>query len=92
MIQASRHHVESIDMEAFMKTATKPSTKKVAIKSGDDSAHSLLRGSSLAGSAVLADMQAHRRQVTATPDTARDFLTRVGVLTPSGKLKQLIRA
>lgn len=73
-----------------MKTATKTRAKKATTKSRKVAMHNV--GNPLAANALLADMQAHRRQVTATPDTARDFLTRVGVLTPSGKLKQLIRA
>lgn len=73
-----------------MKIATKAPAKKVTSKSSKILVPSV--GNPLAANALLADMQAHRRQVTATPDTARDFLTRVGVLTPGGKLKQLIRA
>ena len=74
-----------------MKVATKAPVKKATAKSSKVAVHGSV-GNPLAANALLADMQAHRRQVTATPDTARDFLTRVGVLTPSGKLKQLIRA
>ena len=73
-----------------MKAATKAPAKKATAKPSKVAMHSV--GNPLAANALLADMQAHRRQVTATPDTARDFLTRLGVLTPSGKLKQLIRA
>ena len=73
-----------------MKAATKAPAKKATAKSSKVAMHGV--GNPLAANALLADMQAHSRQVTATPDTARDFLTRVGVLTPSGKLKQLIRA
>jgi transcriptional regulator of met regulon len=45
----------------------------------------------LTGQALLDDMEAYRKKVAATPDTARDFLTRLGVITPSGKTKKLIR-
>lgn len=45
----------------------------------------------LTGQALLDDMEAYRKKVAATPDTARDFLTRLGVITPTGKAKKLIR-
>jgi hypothetical protein len=77
-------------MEVFMKAPTKAPAKKATAKSSKVTIYGV--GNPLAANALLADMQAHRRQVTATPDTARDFLMRLGVLTPSGKLKQLIRA
>jgi hypothetical protein len=41
--------------------------------------------------ALLADMDVYRREVTATPEMAKAFLMRLGVLTPRGKTKQLIR-
>jgi hypothetical protein len=40
---------------------------------------------------LLDDMVAFRREVTASPDTARAFLIRAGLLTKNGKQKQLIR-
>ncbi len=40
---------------------------------------------------LLDDMEAFRREVTATPEAARAFLIRAGLLTKSGKQKQLIR-
>lgn len=40
---------------------------------------------------LLDDMEAFRREVTATPEDARAFLIRAGLLTKSGKQKQLIR-
>lgn len=43
------------------------------------------------GRALLQDMDAYRKKVSATPAAARDFLRRVGVLTASGKPKRLIR-
>jgi hypothetical protein len=36
-------------------------------------------------------MEAYRKKVAATPDSARDFLIRLGVMTPKGKAKKLIR-
>ncbi|BCB26514.1 hypothetical protein SKTS_14000 [Sulfurimicrobium lacus] len=45
----------------------------------------------LTGQALLDDMEAYRKKVAATPDSARSFLTRLGVMTPSGKVKKLIR-
>lgn len=48
-------------------------------------------GQFLTGQALLDDMEAYRKKVAATPDSARDFLTRLGVMTPKGKAKKLIR-
>ncbi len=48
-------------------------------------------GQLLTGQALLDDMEAYRKRVAATPDSARSFLTRLGVMTPSGKAKKLIR-
>jgi|GEM_PF-3953728 len=45
----------------------------------------------LTGKELLADMDAHRKKVTSTPEAARDFLVRLGVMTKSGKTKTLIR-
>ena len=45
----------------------------------------------LTGQALLDDMEAYRKKVAATPESARDFLTRLGVMTPGGKVKTLIR-
>lgn len=50
-----------------------------------------LRGQMLTGQALLDDMEAYRKEITATPESARAFLVRLGVLTTSGKRKQLIR-
>lgn len=41
--------------------------------------------------AMLDDMEAFRREVTASPEAARAFLFRAGLITKSGKQKQLIR-
>ncbi len=40
---------------------------------------------------LLDDMKAFRREVTASPEAARAFLIRAGLLTKTGKQKQLIR-
>lgn len=44
----------------------------------------------LSGQALLDDMAAYGKKVTATPDSARDFLRRLGVLTKDGKRRDLI--
>ena len=43
----------------------------------------------LAGQALLDDMEAYRNEVTATPEAARNFLIRLGVMTPDGSMKTL---
>ena len=45
----------------------------------------------LTGQALLDDMDAYRKQVTSSPEAARSFLKRLGVLTKGGKTKTLIR-
>lgn len=40
---------------------------------------------------LLDDMKAFRLKVTASPEAARAFLYRAGLITKSGKQKQLIR-
>lgn len=40
---------------------------------------------------LLDDMRAFKKEVTATPDAAMAFLKRAGLVTASGKPKQLIR-
>lgn len=40
---------------------------------------------------LLADMDAHRNEVTATPAAAMAFLKRAGLVTASGKPRQMIR-
>ena len=49
------------------------------------------RAKVLAGEALLRDMAKHRKQVSATKESARRFLIELGVLTQSGKRKTLIR-
>jgi hypothetical protein len=48
-------------------------------------------GQLLTGQALMKDMKAYHKKVVATPKSARDFLTRLGVMTPDGKAKNLIR-
>ena len=45
----------------------------------------------LSGEALLIDMQAYRKKVAATPESAKAFLTRLGVMSASGRAKKLIR-
>lgn len=45
----------------------------------------------LTGQALLKDMKAYHEKVAATPESARGFLTRLGVMTSDGKSKKLIR-
>lgn len=44
----------------------------------------------LTGQALLDDMEAFRKEVTATPKTARKVLRHIGVLGKGGKLKRQI--
>lgn len=68
------------------KNSAKPATR--AAKSVVASA---LGSQQLTGQALLDDMGAYRKKIAATPESARDFLTRLGVMTPGGKVKTLIR-
>lgn len=45
----------------------------------------------LSGKALLDDMEQYRKEVTATPEAARAFLQKLGVLTKDGKRQDLIR-
>lgn len=45
----------------------------------------------IGGQALLKDMDSYREKVSASPDAARGFLTRLGVMTLDGTLKTLIR-
>lgn len=44
----------------------------------------------LSGQDLLDDMASYGKKVSATPESARDFLRRLGVLTKDGKRKDLI--
>ena len=76
-----------------MKNAAKKAVKSPPATSrpGKSVAGTIVRNSSLTGEKLRDDMKDHRQTVTASRDSARGFLERVGVLTPKGKLKQLIR-
>lgn len=45
----------------------------------------------LTGKALLKDMENYRKEVTSTPKSAQAFLQRLGVITPAGRAKKLIR-
>lgn len=70
------------------KKVTKPVVRTCAAKSATSSA---LRGQQLTGQALLEDMEVYRKKVSSTPETALNFLTRLGVITPTGKARKLIR-
>lgn len=74
-----------------MPSATAAAPKKPAKLAGRARAVASAGGQLLTGQALLDDMEAYRKKVAATPDSARSFLTRLGVMTPSGKVKKLIR-
>ena len=75
-----------------MSTAT---TRKKAEKPAAASAKSIKArapGSQmLTGQALLSSMEEYRKKVAASPESALDFLIRLGVMTPGGKPKKLIR-
>lgn len=50
-----------------------------------------LAGQVLSRQQLLLDMESYRQEVVATPTSARDFLTRLGVMTSDGRSKKLIR-
>ena len=45
----------------------------------------------LSGQALLDDMRAFSKEISATPESAKAFLVSMGVMTKSGKRKNLIR-
>lgn len=51
----------------------------------------LMRDRALSGRTLQEDMAAYRKAVSATPESAREFLTHLGVITRSCKPKKLIR-
>lgn len=69
----------------------KPSKSLAQARTNRTVAHQPVSAQLLTRKALLADMKAYGKKVSATPETARDFLTRLGVMTRSGKLKKLIR-
>ena len=78
-----------------MPTATATSRKKPAKPAARAGASVKANSESgikqLTGQALLKDMKAYHKKVAATPESARDFLTRLGVMTSDGKAKKLIR-
>lgn len=86
-------YTQSSDKEIAMTTAITSSRKKLAKQArlSASAGCSTVRGQSLTGRALLDDMEAYRKEVSATPESAREFLTRLGVMTSSGKIKKLIR-
>lgn len=68
---------------AIQKKISKPSVNSKS-KAG-----SVLRVQLLTGQALLKDMKAYRKKVASTPESARDFLTRLGVKSTSGKAKAI---
>jgi len=77
-------------MTATQKTA-KTSAKTAASPAATQCAAAPLRGKMLTGEDLLHDMEAYGRKVSATPEAARDFLTRLGALDKHGKRRNLIR-
>lgn len=72
------------------KKHAKPNARAYAGEAVVSEGH-LMRDRVLSGHALLEDMAAYRKVVSATPESAREFLTRLGVITRSGKPKKLIR-
>lgn len=70
------------------KKTAKPAARARVAKSVKVSA---LSDQLLTGQALLKDMKAYHKKVAATPESARNFLTRLGVMTSDGKAKTLIR-
>lgn len=70
------------------KKLTKPTVRAITAKSIKVPA---MGGQLLTGQALMKDMKAYHKKIVATPKSARDFLTRLGVMTPDGKAKNLIR-
>lgn len=75
-----------------MPTATATTQKKSAKPAVRSRTKSEKASQMLTGQALLKDMKLYHKQVVATPKSARDFLTRLGVMTSDGKAKKLIRA
>ena len=71
-------------------TATQKKSARPAVSTR--TAKSVKASQMLTGQALLKDMKQYHKQVVATPKSARDFLTRLGVMTADGKAKKLIRA
>jgi hypothetical protein len=72
-------------------TQKKPAKHAVRGRAAKSLKAGTLGGQVLTGQALLIDMQAYHKKVAATPESARAFLTRLGVMTSDGKTKKLIR-
>jgi hypothetical protein len=77
-----------------MATRTRTREKKTGGSEANTKAPKVLRNVSVAprelsGQALLDDMEAYRKEVTATPEAARSFLIRLGVMDPDGNMKTL---
>jgi len=84
--------MEEPSMSATTATPRKKTAKPLArTRAAKSVAASVLLDQPLTGQALLSDMEAYRKKVAATPKSARNFLTRLGVMTTSGKAKKLIR-
>jgi len=75
-----------------MSTATAIQKKPAKSTVSSRTSKSVKASQTLTGQALLKDMKLYHKQVVATPKSARDFLTRLGVMTSDGKAKKLIRA
>lgn len=76
-----------------MTTVATTTQKKAAKHAVRSSAGAFVKtGLPLTGQALLKDMRLYHKEVVSTPKSARDFLTRLGVMTADGKSKKLIRA
>lgn len=86
----------TITSDTSRKKTTKPAKKKQAKRAGVATplVTTVVLSSGvrvLTGKALLKDMESYRKEVTSTPKSARDFLHRLGVITPTGRAKKLIR-
>ncbi|MDX8398632.1 MAG: hypothetical protein R8K20_00100 [Gallionellaceae bacterium] len=88
--KVSAHTPKSIKGSTVAALAHKTTVKseKVVRKSGSVMT---LAGQVLSRQQLLLDMESYRRDVVATPTSARAFLTRLGVMTSDGRSKKLIR-
>jgi len=72
-------------------TLTAASTKQRAKKSvlrRNTVSGQFIESISLADPAAAADVAAFRKKITQSPETARQWLNQVGILTPTGKLSR----
>lgn len=84
----------TITSETTRKRVTKPAkkAKPAAKRASLSTIVAQSRGvRELTGKALLKDMENYRKEVTSTPKSAQAFLQRLGVITPAGNVKKLIR-